>query len=278
MPQEQRKSGDLPYPIVVKLSPTTVDIAATCLMRYDHLYIKRDLTSPPSPASQRGIAVHRVLASYNWHAMRDRTLPDPEAFIGSLWSGVLAANPEVEKARDYIAACVRGYARYLGFWKLRVLHAEELVPMPARPLATNPDIAVAISGKPDVILECEETTGLTERGALLTWDIKTSSSLPLAPDLRAKPSTLLYRMLTAYQHPDADRILVGQILPQTGEDVWVELTRAEMETQQARIRELVERIATQTFPPATNDGCWSCPVYQAGRCPAHAQQGFGDEF
>jgi len=278
VPQEQRQRGAMPFAIVVKLSPTSVDVAATCLMRYDHLYLKRDLTSPPSPASQRGITVHRVLASYNWHAMRDGALPDPETFIGSLWSGALAANPEVETARDYIAACVRGYARYLHFWRLRVLHAEELAPMPARPLATNPDIAVAISGKPDVILESTETTGLAERGALLTWDIKTSSSLPLAPELRLKPSTLLYRMLTAYQHPHAGRILVGQMLPQTGEDVWVELTRAEMEAEQQHIRDIVERIATANFPATKNDGCWSCPVYQANGCPAHEQQGVGDEF
>ncbi len=278
MPQEQRKRGDMPFPIVVKLSPTAVDVAATCLMRYDHLYLKRDFTSLPSPASQRGIAVHRVLASYNWHAMRGRTLPDPEAFIGSLWSGALAANPEVETSRDYIAACVRGYARYLHFWKLRVLHAEELVPMPARPLASSPNIAVAFSGKPDVILESTETTGLAERGALLTWDIKTSSSLPLAPELRLKPSTLLYRMLTAYQHPQSEHILIGQILPHTGEDVWVELTREEIEAEQSHIRAIVERIAVQTFPATKNNGCWSCPVYQTGQCPAHEPQEVGDEF
>ncbi len=278
MPRDHRQRGDMPFPVVVKLSPTSVDIAATCLLRYEHLHIRRDLASPPSPAAQRGMAVHRVLASYNWHAMKDNALPDPERFIDSLWSGGPATTPDAEKSRDFMAACVRGYAHYLHFWRLRVLHAEELVPLPARPLASNNDIAVAISGKPDVILEAEETTSLAEAGTLLTWDIKTSHSLPLAPDLRARASTLLYRMLTAYQHPDARRILVGQMLPQTGDDVRVELTGAEMETQQVRIRELVERIAARTFSPTKNEGCWICPVYQAGLCPAHEQQGFGDEF
>lgn len=279
MPPDRRSQRALPFPHVVKLSPTSADTAAACLMRYNHLYLARDITTTPSPASQRGIGVHRALASYNWYAMQDGVPPDPTAFIRSLWTGSPALNDEVEAGRDFVASCVRGYAQYLRFWRLAVRHVEELASMPVRPLVDNPDIAVAISGKADVILVAQETTPLAARGTVLTWDIKTSASLPLVPELRARPSTLLYWMLAAYLETDASPILVGQFQPHVGDDVWADLTPDERGAQQGRVRHVVERIATRAFVATKNENCWNCPVKAAGLCPLHQEEEeCGDAF
>jgi len=275
MTAANNQPDDLPIPHVVKLTPTNADAIAECGLRHYRTKVRHEFPSSPSPALQRGITVHRGLAIFNRMYMRDGVIPDIDDLVGGLWPPGPHVTAELEQTVDFTRRCLHGYAQYLQFWHLAPRAVEQFIPIPPRRLATNPNQAILIAGKIDVVLEAQESDPGCAAGTLIACDYKTGSVLPLHQEMVEIPSTLLYHLLTSYWYPEA-QVQVMRILPHLGDYVRMHLSHAHIEAGRARIRALVGTIIEQGYVATPGEHCGTCPCVDS--CPAHRRPDNEEEF
>jgi len=261
------KEEDLPFPLSVVLNPTKADCYDQCPLVYYHRYVARDLPPPSSPAIKRGTEIHRVIALYNRAYMRAGAQPDPDAFLRDLWRGQVSSTPETDTLREYIDLSVLSYAHYCAFWGLRPVVVEQLITMPARPLATNSTIALTLNGRIDTILQATHSSPALSEGAYITCDLKTSI-VPLTQEMRAAPSTTIQLVLSAYwMKRPVEEVTAAQLVPRLGEDVRVRFDDVELEAGRAHVRAIASGIASGVWTARENDWCPRCEILKRGLCP-----------
>lgn len=257
--QDNEKPDIQPDVTIVKLTPTWADALAVCPLRFFHTMIRRDVSQLASPALARGTIIHQAMAIYNRMLLRGDSPPDIDTFVLGLWPPRLR-DQATENTATLAGKCLYGYAQFLQSRRLVVRGVEQFVTIPPRRLANDPTLAVALSGKIDVLLQDPD-------GALIACDVKTGNTLSL--DMVGLPSTAIYIMLAQWSHPDAAVVRVARLLPHMGVYQDAELSDVQLEAARAALRPLLSALAHGRHDPVPGEECPYCPVLAASACPAH---------
>lgn len=233
-----------------RVTPGRVNAFARCPLHFRAVYSAR--RPAPNAALQRGTLIHSLLAQYNRAVIAAGGAVDAAALLAREES--LLPDAQTAAMADHALA---GYTAFLRTQDLQVRSAEEWIMTPPRPLRDQPDLAVEISGRPDVITARPD-------GTLVVIDVKTGATLPTPLDLAAAPGSFVYEHLVVAAH-GAAAVEIVELIPHAHAWVSIRLTDAHREASRAQVRALVVALDRDTFPPQPSPFCALCPL--AAICP-----------
>lgn len=237
-------------PRIYRVTPGRVNAFARCPLHYRAVYSAR--RPAPNAALQRGTLIHSLLAQYNRAVIAAGEAVDAAALLAREEPLL----PDAQTA-DLAAQALAGYAAFLSTQNVQVRSTEEWITTRPRLLRDQPDLAVELSGRPDVIT-------VRPDGTLVVIDVKTGATLPTPLELAAAPGSFVYEHLVADAHGDAE-IEIVELIPHARAWVGIQLTAAHREASRALVRALVVALDRDTFPPQPSPFCALCPL--AATCP-----------
>ena len=219
---------------------------------------------------RRGKAGHAFLERIMLETVKTGRTPEPEAAIARFWNGSYFANDE-EALKAYLGLSneLQNVYAFLQAEELTVLAAEQQLESRARMVA--PGANVVLSGKVDLLAERLD-------GQLVVLDYKWSNSLPVAEDLAARPSSMIYYYVVSERYPEQSQVEIVQLLPTNGMSVNVVLSEDEIEASKAVIRQVVSALhagAETMFEPRQGEPCRACAW---STCPRRQDEAADEGF